>query len=121
MIAGKRPPLLRAVINFKIIIISKFVVFYSKDLLNFTYTLIKPTDGKFGRLSKDGTWNGMIRLLQDGDVDIGLLCLFFERKLALLVELQGTIFEGLLLLGGTSNSDVKRQWMMHCTDVDTGC
>ena len=47
--------------------------------MNFTYTLSKPQEGTFGRLSKDGTWNGMVRLLQDGDVDIGLLCVFFKR------------------------------------------
>ena len=70
-------------------IISKSIVFYSKDLLNFTYTLTKPRDGKFGRLSKDGTWNGMVRLLQDWDVDIGLLCVFFKCKQALLVVLKG--------------------------------
>ena len=58
-------------------IISILVVFHSKDLLNFTYTLTKPQEGNFGRLSKDGTWNGMIRLLQDRDVDIGLFCFFF--------------------------------------------
>ena len=68
-------------------IISNFDGFDSKDLLNFTYTLTKPQDGNFGRLNKDGTWNGMIRLLQDGDVDIGLFCLFFESMLALLVAL----------------------------------
>ena len=56
--------------------------------MNFTYTLTTPQVGTFGRLSKDGTWNGMVRLLQDGDVDIGLLCVF-ECKQALLVVLEG--------------------------------
>ena len=70
-------------------IISKFIVFDSKDLLNFTYTVSKPLEGTFGRLSKDGTWDGMVRLLQDGDVDIGLLCVFFECEQALLVVLEG--------------------------------
>ena len=57
--------------------------------MNFTYTVSKPLEGTFGRLSKDGTWNGMVRLLQDGDVDIGLLCVFFECEQALLVVLEG--------------------------------
>ena len=64
--------------------------------MNFTYTLTKTQDGgTFGRLSKDGTWNGMVRLLQDGDVDIGLLCVFFKRGQDLLVGLEGeSIWKG---------------------------
>ena len=48
--------------------------------MNFTYTLTTTQDGTFGRLSKDGTWNGMVRLLQDGDVDIGLLVCFLSAS-----------------------------------------
>ena len=98
-------------------IISKFVVFYSKDLLNFTYTLTKPQDGNFGRLRKDGTWNGMIRLLQNRDVDIGLFCLFLERKLALLVTFQ---FERVVVVvvEKVSDSVARKQRIMCYTVMD---
>ena len=33
-------------------------------MLNFTYILKEPKDGAFGTLQDDGTWNGMVRLLQ---------------------------------------------------------
>ena len=38
--------------------------------MNFTYTLIKPPDGKWGAIQPDGTWNGMIDLLADQKIDI---------------------------------------------------
>ena len=38
--------------------------------MNFTYTLIKPSDGKWGAIQPDGTWNGMIDLLADQEIDI---------------------------------------------------
>ena len=40
-------------------------------MLNFTYILKEPKDGAFGTLQDDGTWNGMVRLLQDQEADIG--------------------------------------------------
>ena len=38
--------------------------------MNFTYTLIKPPDGQWGSIQPDGTWNGMINLLANQDIDI---------------------------------------------------
>ena len=38
--------------------------------MNFTYTLIKPPDGQWGAIQPDGTWNGMISLLANQDIDI---------------------------------------------------
>ena len=38
--------------------------------MNFTYTLIKPSDGQWGVL-KNGRWTGMIGALQRKEVDIG--------------------------------------------------
>ena len=39
--------------------------------MNFTYTLREPVDGAWGSLQDDGTWNGMVRHLQDHVADIG--------------------------------------------------
>ena len=41
-----------------------------QNSLNFTYTLIKPSDGQWGIL-KNGKWTGMIGALQHKEVDIG--------------------------------------------------
>ena len=37
--------------------------------LNSTYTYIPPPDGAWGILQEDGTWNGMMNLVQKEDVD----------------------------------------------------
>ena len=39
-------------------------------MLNFTFTLIKPEDGQWGALQADGSWTGMVHLLQTQQVDI---------------------------------------------------
>ena len=41
------------------------------ETLNFTYTFIPPPDGAWGVLQEDGTWNGMINLIQKEEVDFG--------------------------------------------------
>ena len=55
-----------------------------KDLqrvLNFTVTRRKPYDRQWGLLNSDGKWNGMIKELVDGDIDIasGGLAISLER------------------------------------------
>ena len=39
-------------------------------MFNFSYELSEPRDGKWGAISQDGEWNGMIRDLIDGVADI---------------------------------------------------
>jgi hypothetical protein len=39
--------------------------------MNFTYTLMKPSDGKWGSIQPDGTWNGIIGELANQEIDIG--------------------------------------------------
>ena len=41
-----------------------------QEILNFTYTVIKPPDGLYGSIHPDGTWNGMVQLLANQDIDI---------------------------------------------------
>ena len=41
-----------------------------QEIMNFTYTVIKPPDGKWGAIQPDGTWNGMIDLLSNQEIDI---------------------------------------------------
>ena len=41
------------------------------ETLNFTYTYIPPPDGVWGVLKEDGTWNGMMNLIQKEEVDFG--------------------------------------------------
>ena len=40
--------------------------------MNFSYTLIKPPDGKWGIIQPDGSWNGMVNLLAKQDIDIAV-------------------------------------------------
>ena len=39
------------------------------NIMNFTYTLKLPADNQWGGLQKDGSWNGMVNLLINEDVD----------------------------------------------------
>ena len=41
--------------------------------MNFTYTVTKPPDGQFGSRMKNNTWTGMVHMLQNQEVDIGIL------------------------------------------------
>ena len=41
------------------------------DTLNITYELEPPEDKKWGQYVGNGTWNGMIGLLQKEEADIG--------------------------------------------------
>ena len=38
--------------------------------MNFTFTTIKPADRQWGALQADGSWTGMVHLLQTQQVDI---------------------------------------------------
>jgi hypothetical protein len=38
--------------------------------MNFTYTIVTSPDGKWGSRNPDGSWNGLIRLIMDGNDDI---------------------------------------------------
>ncbi|XP_045130681.1 probable glutamate receptor [Portunus trituberculatus] len=40
--------------------------------MNFTYRLVPPKDKTFGSLNEDGTWNGMVGLVNRGEVDLGM-------------------------------------------------
>ena len=42
-----------------------------QEIMNFTYTLIKPPDGQWGSIQPDGSWSGMVGLLVSGKIDIG--------------------------------------------------
>ena len=42
-----------------------------QEIMNFTYTVIKPPDGQYGSIQSDGTMSGMIGLLANQDIDIG--------------------------------------------------
>jgi hypothetical protein len=38
--------------------------------MNFSYSIAYSPDGKYGSIKKDGTWNGMVRQVMDGDADL---------------------------------------------------
>ena len=41
-----------------------------QGIMNFTYTLFKPSDGKWGIIQPDSTWNGMVGELANKEIDI---------------------------------------------------
>ena len=43
-----------------------------QEVMNFTYTLIKPPDGQWGAIQSDGSWSGLVGLLASGEIDIGM-------------------------------------------------
>ena len=43
--------------------------------LNFTFSLKLSPDGKYGSMTKNASWNGIIHYLWNGDFDIGTLLL----------------------------------------------
>ena len=53
--------------NFDSVVVNNFV---SQEIMNFSYTLIKPPDGNWGSIQPDGSWNGMVNLLAKQDIDI---------------------------------------------------
>ena len=42
-----------------------------QEVLNFTYTLRKPTDRQWGSLQSDGSWTGMINEVHQKRIDMG--------------------------------------------------
>jgi hypothetical protein len=44
-----------------------------KEKMNFTFTLEPPPDNQWGGQNPDGTWNGMMALVQNQIVDFGML------------------------------------------------
>ena len=50
------------------------------ETLNFTYTFIPPPDGAWGVLQEDGTWNGMMNLIQKEEVDFGRYIMMYKSK-----------------------------------------
>ena len=60
-----------------------FAVCYTfafKDVLNFSFSLKKPPDGQWGIKKADGSWTGMMELLQTNQADIGLKNKYLSLK-----------------------------------------
>ena len=45
------------------------VYFSLQEIMNFTFTLVQPPDKQWGTLQHDGSWSGMVNLLQTQQVD----------------------------------------------------
>ena len=51
-----------------------------QEMMNFTYSVIKPPDGQYGAIQPDGTWSGMVGLLTTQDIDIAAFTVTQERS-----------------------------------------
>ena len=47
--------------------------------MNFTYTIEPPPDNAWGGLQEDGTWNGMVNLVQNNIKDFGMFVNLFKE------------------------------------------
>ena len=49
--------------------------------MNFTYVLTSPPDGEWGGKMADGTWSGMVGMLERREIDMGKKVLKMTSKL----------------------------------------
>ena len=68
-----------------------------QEIMNFTYSVIKPPDGKYGAVQPDGTWSGMVGLLTTQDIDIAAFTVTQERSTVItfatpIMEMYHTLF-----------------------------
>lgn len=48
------------------------VFFALQEVMNFSFTVEVPQDGSWGALQPNGSWTGMVKMLQDDKLDIGI-------------------------------------------------
>ena len=64
-----------------------------QEFMNFTYTVIEPPDGQYGALQSDGTWNGIVQLLANQDIDIGATTFAVTQERSTVITFASPIFE----------------------------
>ena len=62
-------------------------VLLKQALFNSTYTIRQPPDNAWGAIQSDGTWSGMVRMLQDHIIDIGTSGISRSRQCTLVLIL----------------------------------
>ena len=75
------------------------------ERLNFTLKLIPSNDGQWGALNKNGTWNGVIGMLNAGQADIAAACLSITEARGRVVNFGTVIAEGEVTLISTSTKE----------------
>ena len=55
--------------------------------MNFTYAVTEPPDGQWGAIRPDGTWTGMVGMLQEKKVDFCMLISNYNCTLTIIVNL----------------------------------
>ena len=60
--------------------------------MNFTYTVIEPPDGQYGALQPDGTWNGIVKLLANQDIDIGTTTFAVKQERSTVITFASPIY-----------------------------
>ena len=64
-----------------------------QELMNFTYTAIEPPDGQYGALEPDGTWNGIVKLLANQDIDVGVTTFAVTQERSTVITFASPMFE----------------------------
>ncbi len=74
-------------------------------LLNFSFSLSVPADRQYGTMQSDGTWNGMIGMLADGEADLSASDFTLSRERAAVVDFLTPLTETHLRLVVRNPSD----------------
>ena len=83
-----------------------------EDMLNFTLKLMPSSDGQWGAVDENGTWNGVIGMLNAGQADIAAACLSITEARGRVVNFGSVIAEGEVTLISMSNKDpVANPWI----------
>ena len=64
-----------------------------QEIMNFTYTVIKPPDGEYGAIQPDGTWSGMVKLLANQDIDIATTAFAVSQQRSTVITFASPIFD----------------------------
>ena len=64
-----------------------------QEIMNFTYTVIKPPDGEYGAIQPDGTWSGLVKLLANQDIDMAAATMAVSQERSTVMTFASPIFE----------------------------
>ena len=92
------------------------------QVLNFSYTVINPSDGEWGSVKIDGTWSGMVGQLATKTVDFGTQT---KLQISCLVDCKtirtlGYMIHPILLTRNSDTSNFRLQYMDHFWLVPNG-
>ena len=62
-----------------------------QSITNFSYSMVYSVDGSWGSLNDDGSWNGVVGMMERDEVDVGVTSLFATRQRKNAVDFSPTL------------------------------